>query len=128
MKHLILNLNLIKNLLKAVLIVGYGTQRNRKKKESYTDYWIVQNSWGSNWGSKGVFKIVRGKNLCNIATDIMQPIVFSPPIAPIEEIAVPYLCRFYGDIQRLGSSDLEKSFCIVESVSNLSFVRVVRFY
>ena len=42
-----------------VVIVGYGT-------ESGIDYWIVRNSWNTNWGENGYFKIKRGVNQCQI--------------------------------------------------------------
>ena len=41
----------------AVLAVGYGTE------EGFDDY-IVKNSWGSEWGESGFFKIQRGVNMC----------------------------------------------------------------
>lgn len=43
----------------ALVIVGYGVQRNRK-------YWIVRNSWGIGWGRRGYSWIERGVNTCNI--------------------------------------------------------------
>ena len=45
----------------AVKIVGWGT-------ESGTDYWLVANSWNTNWGESGFFKIKRGVNECGIET------------------------------------------------------------
>merc|ERR1712159_395912 len=38
-----------------VLITGWGTDANG------TDYWMVKNSWNTDWGEEGYYRICRGK-------------------------------------------------------------------
>jgi len=54
----------------AVLLVGYGEETADASK-----YWIVKNSWGSDWGEDGYFRIVRGEGLCGINTAVTTAIV-----------------------------------------------------
>jgi len=54
----------------AVLLVGYG-------EEDGTKYWIIQNSWGPDWGEDGYIRMRRGENDSGIesspeAADVVQ--------------------------------------------------------
>ncbi|RZB38829.1 Peptidase C1 and/or Propeptide C1 domain containing protein, partial [Asbolus verrucosus] len=57
----------------SVKIIGWGV-------ENGADYWLGSNSWGKRWGFDGFFKILRGKDECNIETAIMSgiPNLYSP--------------------------------------------------
>ncbi|CAJ0582173.1 unnamed protein product, partial [Mesorhabditis spiculigera] len=48
----------------AVKILGWGT-------ESGTDYWLVANSWDTDWGMSGYFKIRRGNDECGMEDGIV---------------------------------------------------------
>ncbi|XP_023016606.2 cathepsin B isoform X2 [Leptinotarsa decemlineata] len=48
----------------AVRILGWGVEKG-------TPYWLVANSWNEDWGDKGLFKIIRGRNECEIEDDIV---------------------------------------------------------
>jgi len=38
------------------------------------DYWIVRNSWNTDWGEDGFIRIERGSNLCKIQNDVTYPV------------------------------------------------------
>ncbi|XP_076844214.1 cathepsin Bb isoform X2 [Brachyhypopomus gauderio] len=48
----------------AIKILGWG-------EENSTPYWLAANSWNTDWGDQGYFKILRGKNHCGIEGEIV---------------------------------------------------------
>jgi len=51
-----------------VMVTGYNTS------SAGVNYWIVRNSWGTDWGIAGYLYVERGKNLCGIADEVTHPI------------------------------------------------------
>uniref|UniRef100_A0A803J679 Cathepsin H n=2 Tax=Xenopus tropicalis TaxID=8364 RepID=A0A803J679_XENTR len=51
----------------AIIIVGYGTLHCEEGKDDGEDYWIIKNSWGTEWGEDGFGKIMRNKDMCGIS-------------------------------------------------------------
>ena len=56
----------------AVKLVGWG-------EDAGVPYWLVANSWSSEWGESGFFRIVRGTNECGIET---TPAAGLPAVVP----------------------------------------------
>lgn len=50
-----------------VKIIGWG-------EEAGIPYWIIANSWNTEWGEGGFFRIVRGSNECGIEGDVVAGI------------------------------------------------------
>jgi len=45
-----------------VHLTGYGVENGKQ-------YWLVKNSWGTNWGEKGYIKLAFGSNVCGVADE-----------------------------------------------------------
>jgi hypothetical protein len=43
----------------AVRVIGWGVEDGVK-------FWLISNSWNTQWGEKGLFRILRGTNECGI--------------------------------------------------------------
>jgi cathepsin B len=48
----------------AVKVVGWGVENN-------VQFWIVANSWTTNWGEKGFFRIIKGRNECGFESQMI---------------------------------------------------------
>ncbi|XP_044754469.1 cathepsin B [Coccinella septempunctata] len=48
----------------AIRIIGWGVEKG-------TPYWLIANSWNSDWGDNGTFKILRGSDECGIEGGIV---------------------------------------------------------
>ncbi|KAJ9601418.1 hypothetical protein L9F63_000442 [Diploptera punctata] len=50
----------------AVKIIGWGVD-----KTTNTPYWMIANSWNTDWGENGFLRMLRGRNECSIEIGIV---------------------------------------------------------
>ena len=89
----------VHNPTQAVLIVGYATTNTG-------DYWIVKNSLGTSWGSKGYIFIARHQNLCGSANFAIA--ISNDPLPPplVNATPTPTLSAWAVGILLLGVAAL----------------------
>lgn len=63
----------------SVLLVGWGEEAQSNGKP--LKYWIVQNSWGADWGEDGFFRIERGTDDSGIEAEAFSAEVIEEPKA-----------------------------------------------
>ncbi|KAM4845394.1 cathepsin W isoform 2-T2 [Thomomys bottae] len=75
----------------SVLLVGFGKGKEEKTKQAKTvssqscrprrptSFWILKNSWGTQWGEKGFFRLHKGSNACGITKYPLTARVDKPP-------------------------------------------------
>ncbi|CAO2147726.1 unnamed protein product [Urochloa humidicola] len=73
-----------KNLVNhAVTVVGLDIA------EDGTNYWLLKNSWGTNWGESGYMRLERGTNACGVAEMATYPVVNPGPMSSPKPAVVP---------------------------------------
>jgi hypothetical protein len=89
----------------AVEIVGWGEYVDPKKpKEKPIPFWWIKNSWGTKYGYNGYFRILRGKNHCEIENNVL--------------CFLPNLFFEYKDRQKLK--------LINQQIENMNIIRAVK--
>ena len=59
----------------AVRLLGWGVESSdgtEKEGGEGTPYWLLANSWNTDWGDQGYFKILRGSDECGVESYIVS--------------------------------------------------------
>jgi len=60
--------NSFSDLNHGVAFVGFGTSVS-------TEYWVIKNSWGSDWGVNGYYMITYGSNTCGVSLYVVHAVI-----------------------------------------------------
>lgn len=74
----------------AIRILGWGVENN-------TPYWLIANSWNTDWGNNGYFKILRGEDHCGIEDSIsagLPKVQKDKKIKIINNIHIPIIAKY----------------------------------
>jgi len=96
-----------------VKLIGWGTTSGQ-------DYWLFANSWDTNWGDDGYFKMARGTNLCGIEGSISEGFTLSQANARGIQGVHPDVVKtqmFVGGYTK--QEDLEQDFIVVAARAGL---------
>ncbi|KAH8856095.1 Cathepsin B-like cysteine proteinase [Schistosoma japonicum] len=52
----------------AIRIIGWGVEKRKP-------YWLIANSWNEDWGEKGLFRIVLGRDECSIESNVVAGLI-----------------------------------------------------
>jgi cathepsin B len=108
-----------------VKMMGWGT-------ENEIDYWLLANSWDTNWGENGYFKMQRGTNLCGIESYVTQGFT-SRQVPTLSPVAHFNSTIYGGGWREFNSQELESEivgtsisaiFNILKDNFNLTYVHL----